>query len=158
MMGKDDFNKLNLKDQIEFINKNLERKTLTEICKEIKISRSTIRERFLKQGYIFDKSKNKYIYSSEANNKAQKENKCNNNTKVLEEKLKIESIESKLNNKDKEFNAIEIKKFEGKTVSRCYRVYEDIQKEFSKFCKENSNYKVQNILSMALYEYMKNNK
>ena len=99
-MGKDDFNKLNLKDQIEFINKNLERKTLTEICKEIKISRSTIRERFLKQGYIFDKSKNKYIYSSEANNKAQKENKCNNNTKVLEEKikaleLKIESIESK---------------------------------------------------------------
>ena len=63
-----------------------------------------------------------------------------------------------LNNKNKEFNAIEIKKFDGKTVSRCYRVYEDIQKEFSKFCKENSNYKVQDILSMALYEYMKNNK
>ena len=155
MMGKDDFNKLNLKDQVEFINKNLGSKTLTEISKEIKISRSTIRERFLKQGYIFDKNKNKYIYSSEAKNKAQKENKCNNNTNVLEEKIKaleskIEAIESKLNNKNKEFNA--------KTVSRCYRVYEDIQKEFSTFCKENSNYKVQDILSMALYEYMKNNK
>ena len=163
MMGKDDFNKLNLKDQVEFINKNLDSKTLTEICKEIKISRSTIRERFLKQGYIFDKSQNKYIYSSEANNKAQKENKCNNNTNALEEKIKaleskIEAIESKLNNKDKEFNSIEIKKFDGKTVSRCYRIYEDIQKEFSKFCKENSNYKVQDILSTALYEYMKSNK
>ena len=163
MMGKDDFNKLNLKDQVEFINKNLGSKTLTEISKEIKISRSTIRERFLKQGYIFDKNKNKYIYSSEAKNKAQKENKCNNNTNVLEEKIKaleskIEAIESKLNNKNKEFNAIEIKKFDRKTVSRCYRVYEDIQKEFSTFCKENSNYKVQDILSMALYEYMKNNK
>ena len=163
MMGKDEFNKLNLKDQVEFINKNLDSKTLTEICKEIKISRSTIRERFLKQGYIFDKSQNKYIYSSEANNKAQKENKCNNNTNALEEKIKaleskIEAIESKLNNKDKEFNAIEIKKFDGKTVSRCYRIYEDIQKEFSKFCKENSNYKVQDILSTALYEYMKSNK
>ena len=155
MMGKDDFNKLNLKEQVEFINKNLDSKTLTEISKEIK--------RFLKQGYIFNKSQNKYIYSSEANNKAQKENKCNNNTKALEEKIKIleskiEAIESELNNKNKEFNVIEIKKFEGKTVSRCYRVYEDIQKEFSKFCKENSNYKVQDILSMALYEYMKNNK
>ena len=163
MMGKDEFNKLNLKDQVEFINKNLDSKTLTEICKEIKISRSTIRERFLKQGYIFDKSQNKYIYSSEANNKAQKENKCNNNTNALEEKIKaleskIEAIESKLNNKDKEFNSIEIKKFDGKTVSRCYRIYEDIQKEFSKFCKENSNYKVQDILSTALYEYMKSNK
>ena len=137
MMGKDDFNKLNLKEQVEFINKNLDSKTLTEISKEIKISRSTIRERFLKQGYIF--------------NKSQKENKCNNNTKALEEKIKIleskiEAIESELNNKNKEFNVIEIKKFEGKTVSRCYRVYEDIQKEFSKFCKENSNYKVQDIL------------
>lgn len=26
-MGKDDFNKLNLKEQVEFINKNLDRKT-----------------------------------------------------------------------------------------------------------------------------------
>ena len=163
MMGKDDFNKLNLKEQVEFINKNLDSKTLTEISKEIKISRSTIRERFLKQGYIFNKSQNKYIYSSEANNKAQKEKNCCNNTKAYEEKIKIleskiEAIESELNNKNKEFNVIEIKKFEGKTVSRCYRVYEDIQKEFSKFCKENSNYKVQDILSMALYEYMKYNK
>lgn len=162
-MNKEEFNKLNVKDQIKYINQELENKTLTDVCKEIKISRSTIRERFLKQGYIFNKSKNKYIYSSEANNRVQKENKYNNNTKVLEEKInilesKIEAIESKLNNRYKENNDIEVKKFEGKTVSRCYRVYEDIQKEFSKFCKENSSYKVQDILSMALYEYMKNNK
>lgn len=160
-MGKEEFNKLKVKEQVEYINKNLERKTLTEICKEIKISRSTIRERFLKQGYIFDKSKNKYIYSSEVNNTAQKENKCKIDTKALQEKIqalesKIEAIENKLNNK--EFNVIEIKKFEGETVSRCYRLYEDVQKEFSKFCKANSNYKVQDILSMALYEYMKNKK
>ena len=162
-MNKEEFNKLNVKDQIEYINQELENKTLTDVCKEIKISRSTIRERFLKQGYIFNKSENKYIYSSEANNRVQKENKYNNNTKVLEEKInvlesKIEAIESKLNNRYKENNDIEVKKFEGKTVSRCYRRYEDIQKEFSKFCKANSNYKVQDILSMALYEYMKNNK
>lgn len=162
-MNKEEFNKLNVKDQIEYINQEIENKTLTDVCKKIKISRSTIRERFLKQGYIFNKSENKYIYSSEANNRVQKENKYNNNTKVLEEKInvlesKIEAIESKLNNRYKENNDIEVKKFEGKTVSRCYRVYEDIQKEFSKFCKANSNYKVQDILSMAIYEYMKNNK
>ena len=78
-------------------------------------------------------------------------------TQIQEEKIqvlesKIETIENKLNN----YNSRNIKKFEGKTVSRCYRLYEEVQKEFSKFCKENSNYKVQDILSMALYEYMKN--
>ena len=51
-MKKDKFNELDIKDQIEYINKKLEKETLTKICKEIKISRSTIRERFLKQGYI----------------------------------------------------------------------------------------------------------
>lgn len=157
-MGKEEFNKLKVKDQVEYINKKLENKTLTEVCKEIQISRSTVRERFLKQGYLFDKSNNKYKSSSETNNKAQKENKCKNNTKVLEEKIqalesKIEAIENKLNNN---YSGIDIKKFEGKTVSRCYRLYEEVQKDFSKFCKENSNYKVQDILSMALYEYMKN--
>lgn len=158
-MEKEEFNKLKVQDQVEYINQKLDRKSLTEICKDINISRATIRKRFLKQGYLFDKSNNKYKSSSETNNKAQKENKCENNTKVLEEKIqalesKIEAIENKLNNS----SGINVKKFEGKTVSRCYRLYEEVQKDFSKFCKENSNYKVQDILSMALYEYMKSNK
>ena len=159
-MMKEEFNKLDVKDQVEYINKKLESKTLTEVCKEIKISRSTVRDRFLKQGYIFDKNNNKYGNNYESNNKSVNENKCKNDTKVLEEKiqvleLKIEAIENKLNNN---FGVESIKKFEGKTVSRCYRLYEEVQKEFSKFCKENSNYKVQDILSMALYDYMKNKK
>ncbi len=155
-MEKEEFNKLKVKDQVEYINQKLEKKSLTEICKDINISRTTIRKRFLKQGYEFNKIQNKYICFLELNNKAEEENKCNNSTKVLEEKIqvlesKIETIENKLNND----NSRNIKKFEGKTVSRCYRLYEEVQKEFSKFCKENSNYKVQDILSMALYEYMK---
>ncbi len=93
------------------------------------------------------------------NEKPQEENEFKNNTNVLESKIKfleskIKDIEDRLNNKS---NQINIKKFEGETVSRCYRLYGEVQKEFSKFCKENSNYKVQDILSMALYEYMKNN-
>lgn len=162
-MEKEEFNKLKVDDQVEYINQKLDKKSLTEICNEIKISRAAIRKRFLNQGYEFNKIENKYTYSSkvsEVNNKADKESKCKNDTKVLEEKIqvlesKIKAIENKLNNNSSEVN---IKKFEGKTVSRCYRLYEEVQKEFSKFCKENSNYKVQDILSMALYEYMKNKK
>ncbi len=159
-MKKEKFNELKVKDQIEYVNQKLEKETLTKICKEIKISRSTIRERFLKQGYIFDKEQSKYINVKEKE-KPQEENKFKNNTNALESKikaleLKIKDIEDRLNNNS--LNQINIKKLEGKTVSRCYRLYEDVQKDFSKFCKANSNYKVQDILSMALYEYMENNK
>lgn len=87
-MEKEEFNKLKIKDQVEYINQKLDKKSLTEICKEINISRATIRKRFLKQVYEFNKIQNKYICSLELNNKADEENKCNNNTKVSEEKNK----------------------------------------------------------------------
>lgn len=83
--------------------------------------------------------------------------------KLLEDNLKalerrIKALESKVNRQSINDIDINIKKFKGNTVSRCYRLYEEIQKEFSKFCKENSNYKVQDLLSMALYEFMENKK
>ena len=79
-MGKEEFNKLKVKDQVEYINKKLENKSLIEICKEIKISRSTVRERFLKQDYVFNKNNNKYIHSSETNKRGLENNKCKNGT------------------------------------------------------------------------------
>ena len=58
-MGKEEFNKLKVKDQVEYINQKLDKKSLTEICKDINISRTTVRKRFLKQGYVFNKNNNK---------------------------------------------------------------------------------------------------
>ena len=65
-MGKEEFNKLKVKDQVEYINKKLESKALTNVCKEIQISRSTARERFLKLGYLFDKN-NMFSFESYKN-------------------------------------------------------------------------------------------
>lgn len=163
MKNREEFDSLEVMDQIEFINKELEKVNLTEICKKIKISRSTIRERFLKQCYGYDKIQNKYICINEVEIKPQRIDKCKNNTNVSEDILKtlerrIKALEDKINKQSTNDIDINIKKFGGNTVSRCYRIYEEVQKEFSKFCKENSNYKVQDILSRALYEYMENNK
>ena len=40
------------------------------------------------------------------------------------------------------------------TTSSHYRIYTDIQEEFKKFCKDNRQYKVQDIISSALKEYL----
>ena len=48
-------------DQIDFINIELEEKSLTKISEEIKVSRKTLRNRFDKFGYVYDKKSNKYI-------------------------------------------------------------------------------------------------
>ena len=44
--------------------------------------------------------------------------------------------------------------FEGDIVVRSYKLYEPIQKDFLEFCKRNNKYKVQDILSQALKEFL----
>lgn len=88
------------------------------------------------------------------------------NNKLLEEIiLNYNDMNSKLNEVYKWYQesinkvVIEDKKlviedFEGKLVSRSFKLYEPIQKEFTDFCKMNNKYKVQDILCQALKEYM----
>lgn len=60
-MNKTEFNDLDVMEQIEYINKSLlEGNTLTNICKSIGIGRSTIRDRFKKVSYEYNKSINQY--------------------------------------------------------------------------------------------------
>lgn len=157
-MNKDEFNKLGVKDQVDFINKELEEKSLTKISEEIKVSRKTLRNRFDKLGYVYDKESNKYIPKHIKKNEDDLNNAINAN--VLIDKMKslerrIKGLEDKIKTKSIESKEINIKSLEGETVSRCYRLNKEVQKEFSDFCKRNSSYKVQDILGCALVEFMK---
>lgn len=61
-MNKDEFNSLEVMEQIEYINKLLkDNMTLTSISKGLGIGRSTIRDRFKKLNYTYSKDLNKYI-------------------------------------------------------------------------------------------------
>ena len=60
-MNKTEFNNLDVLEQIEYINKNLlGGNTLTNVCKNIGIGRSTIRDRFKKVSYEYNKNINQY--------------------------------------------------------------------------------------------------
>ena len=62
-LNKNQFDQMPLNDQIKYINNELRKEgsSLTGICKEIGIARSTVRERSKKQGFIFDKKLNQYV-------------------------------------------------------------------------------------------------
>lgn len=63
-MSKEEFNKLEVLEQIQYINNQLENnKSVTSVCKEIGVGRSTIRDRFKKVNYIYSKDLNKYIHN-----------------------------------------------------------------------------------------------
>lgn len=67
-MTKDEFNKLEIIDQINYLNKCLkDNDTLTKLCKNIGIARSTVSGRATKLGYIFDKEANQYVLDNQNN-------------------------------------------------------------------------------------------
>lgn len=63
-MIRSQFDKLEIKEQIKFINIELKKGfTLRQITEDINIARSTLRGRFKKVGYVYNKDNNIYIKS-----------------------------------------------------------------------------------------------
>lgn len=118
-MTKDDFNKLSNLDQIDYINnKLLSGITLTKLCKDIGIARSTVGTRASKLGYIFDKDLNQYVlenigraYSkltvSDQLTKEKNENKNTKNNNISSDKnTKDDSVSNQLTSCNNENNAL----------------------------------------------------
>lgn len=86
-MNKDEFNSLEVIEQIEYVNKLLkDNMTLTSISKDLGIGRSTIRDRFKKLKYTYSKDLNEYILN---------ENIYCNTDVIQENKKVLKSINTK---------------------------------------------------------------
>lgn len=187
-MNKTEFNNLEVLEQIEYINKSLlEGNTLTNICKSIGIGRSTIRDRFKKVSYEYNKAINQYesiveiveagtIAPAEANEPIKEDIKpviqqssnlvVGTDNEILTSLINnYDDMNNKLNemynwyklqssNKVVQTEKFKVDDFEGDIVVRSYKLYEPIQREFLEFCKRNNKYKVQDILSQALKEFL----
>ena len=188
-MNKTEFNNLEVMEQIEYINSQLIKgNTLTNICKSIGIGRSTIRDRFKKVSYEYNKTTNQYESIIEiveaiepALNAGKNEPIKEDITPVIQQSSNLvvgtdnEILASLINNYDDMNNKLnemynwyklqssnkvvqtekfKVDDFEGDIVVRSYKLYEPIQREFLEFCKRNNKYKVQDILSQALKEFL----
>lgn len=181
-MDKNTFNELDILDQVKFINSKLkEGYSLTKLDQEnIISSRKTISNRFKKIGYELNKSTNQYENIievvdgdksvnkepiSKSSNKVVRGDQVNN--KLLEEIiLNYTDMSNKLDEVYKWYQKssnkvvtgdLKIYDFEGKVVTRSFKIYESVQKEFMEYCS-SSKYRVQDLVSQALKEFMENHK
>lgn len=187
-MNRADFDKLEILEQINYINTKLDTgATITNICKDIGIGRTTIRDRFKKYLYEYNKelnqyksivevvdpmdevcitiepkqkSSNKVVEAEQVNNKlleniAKEYKDMNNKYTTMNKKLEEMYLwyELQSSNKVVTMNKLELENFEGEIVTRSFKLYEPIQKEFMEYCA-NSKYKVQDLLSQAIREFL----
>lgn len=173
-MNKEEFNQLDIEEQRIFINSFLnEGISLTKACENIGIDRATVRKRFKSKNILFNKEQNKYLYDTTENKlkpikKAEKKDNNLDSIKLLEEKIK--ALESQIEATNKRIDSLETTKttvntttdttintYEGNEVIRSFRVNEGVQQRFKNYCKANSEYKVSDILSTILDDYLRKN-
>ncbi|RXI41553.1 hypothetical protein DP129_01005 [Clostridium tetani] len=184
-MDKQRFNNLDLMDQLEYVNKKLSYgESLREISKDLNMSKTTIRNRFKKIDYVFNKDKKQYIKDSDEykkninmlqvkpiENKEIKEDEYIYNTNVLtnleaKEKLiniidNYDNIEKMLKWFENQKNIVEVEeinidtdKLIGTVKTTTVRLYDKVWEDFRKFMKDYPEYKSMDLVSMALVEYM----
>lgn len=177
-MNRAEFDKLDFTGQVNYINEELIKGlTLTKICKNINIGRTTIRDRFVKDGYSFSKEKNQYLKDSndKSNCKVIHENNIVQNNKskaviefnsikndllqLLENKDDILKIVKEYKNKSKvidipELNINDIPSNMQKDITtRSLKIYDPIYKLFNNLCNKYSSIKKQDLISLALLEF-----
>lgn len=167
-MDREDFNKLDIKTQVDYFNKELKREdnTFNFICRELQISKNTILSRFRSFGYEpvrlgegtskgqrqkiikFSKSENLTAENSEVKNKNEASDPYEINLilkriEVLEQKIKI------LENGDHRSHKNFINSYEN-TTTKTFKIDIEVYQELEKLFDKYKMYKRQDIVSSLL--------
>ncbi|MBU5486555.1 hypothetical protein KQI86_19920 [Clostridium sp. MSJ-11] len=179
-MNKEEFNSLSVFDQVKTFNELLEGSSIRKVCGEIGISKTTVRDRFKKNGYVFDSSSNKYINLGGHEEDKKKEIISNNKITLVNKKEKEISYKSNLEQmyneiyelielkddlknlikKEKlreniiEIQELKIRNFEGDLKVKSIKVYDEVLELFNAFVDNHKEFKQQDIVSQAFWEFL----
>lgn len=120
--------------------------TLDEVAKRFKMKRKDIIFNMKREGFVFDKVEGYFI----------KEETLIKRIERLEEQQK--EILELLSNTKKETLRIDSNLLEGDIIPRTFKLYKRTSLKFTKFCNEHRELKMQEIITVALEEFMKKHK
>ncbi|BDC03427.1 hypothetical protein [Clostridium perfringens] len=138
------------KSLVEKINNSLvvEGMSINQIAKMLKVKRNEIFEIMKKENFIYDREQGFFV-------------KINNDSLIkrierLEEQQK--EILELLSSTKKETLRIDSSVLEGDIIPRTFKLYKNTSEKFTKFCNNHRELKMQEIITVALEEFMLNHK
>lgn len=120
--------------------------TIDEVAKRFKMKRKDIIFNMKREGFIFDKVEGYFI----------KEETLIKRIERLEEQQK--EILELLSSTKKETLRIDSSVLQGDIIPRTFKLYKNTSEKFTQFCNEHRELKMQEILTVALEEFMEKNK
>lgn len=183
-MTKEQFNQMELLEQIQYINSELINTSLTQLCEQIGVNRSTVSKRFKSKGYVFDKSLNQFQEKEgNATDMQQGATKPKQNTTDTQQRNttkskditinegKWKALESQIQALEQRISILEanniqasdstdtqqgnnIRFYKGETIVRAYRIDEEVYRRFKHFTDDNKQFKISDIISTALENFL----
>lgn len=180
-MNKEEFNSLKFEDKISYINaKLIEGQTVTKIRENLGIGEKALQREIKSNGYKYNSKLKQYVANTTSNTISNTKNNdivvldCNTNPilkesqkkainfleenmeifELLVEKFKSNTTSNTISNTDE--NKIIIDLIDDKHLNpkaKAFRVNMFVYKEWQEFC-EKQRYSKQDLLSMAMKEYM----
>ncbi|SHH55534.1 hypothetical protein [Tepidibacter thalassicus] len=176
-MDRKEFDNLDTLEQVEYFNKKLkENLSISKICKNIGIARTTVTDRFKRAGFKFDK--NKKCYKSITNELPQKSDKSNtfvtpserteNNGNIISQENNLNQIVDIINLKNDILELVSLKQ-EIKNTIEAVKKYEfknnvidipELKIDFSKMTGQikNRSFKVYEDILKKFLKFAKENK
>ncbi|HAT4299830.1 TPA: hypothetical protein I9063_003254 [Clostridium perfringens] len=143
-------NSVDSKSLVEKINNSLvvEGMSINQIAKMLKVKRNEIFEIMKKENFIYDREQGFFV-------------KINNDSLIkrierLEEQQK--EILELLSSKERKSLKIDSSVLQGDIIHRTFKLYKNTSLKFTKFCNEHRELKMQEIITVALEEFMEKNK
>lgn len=176
-MTKEQFNQMEVLEQIQYINSELINASLTQLCEQIGVNRSTVSKRFKSKGYVFDKSLNQF-QEKEGNatdmQQGATDTQQRNTTKSKDITInegKWKALESQIQALEQRISILEannvqandttdvqqgnnIRFYKGETIVRAYRIDEEVYRRFKHFTDDNKQFKISDIISTALENFL----
>lgn len=138
------------KSLVEKINNSLviEGMSINQIAKMLKVKRNEIFEIMKKENFIYDREQGFFV-------------KINNDSLIkrierLEEQQK--EILELLSSTERKSLKIDSSVLEGDIIPRTFKLYRNTSEKFTKFCNEHRELKMQEIITVALEEFIENHK
>ena len=154
-MFREKFDNMDVFEQIKYINEKLLEQSLTKICDNIGISRTTVTKRFRSVDYVFDKYTNQYQIADEMEDYSYAISVLEAKINELSEKVTV--LEQERNNNATDIQQVDnsnIRFYKNDTIVRAYRIDDEIYQRFKQYTDENKQYKISDIISTALEDFL----
>ena len=127
-----------------------------DVRKELGIARDKLRDVLRNNSYIYNQKSKQYTKKYKSSDGVVRDVAPGVNSECSD-KTYFEKVDEMYNWYKEQMGkpqGLIVKKYNDTTVVKSYKVYSEIEKKFQEFCKENTQYKVQDILSKCIEEFL----